>query len=201
VQIQFRYAFVVDARGLQVLDVTDPSAPRAVAGASVAIPDARSVYVARTHAYVAAGAHGLAIVDVERPERPVLEQWFDADGAMDDCRDVKLGITNDSLFAYVADGKNGLRVVELVTSGVTPGFAGFTQRPTPKLVATFPTSAPALAISEGLDRDRAVDESGNQLSVFDRRGARPFTLAEMQRLYLRDGRLYTVTDDGAVEAR
>jgi hypothetical protein len=39
-----------------------------------------------------------------------------------------------------------------------------------------------------------VDESGNQLSVFGRRGARPFTLEEMQRLYLRDGKLYTVTD-------
>jgi hypothetical protein len=45
-----------------------------------------------------------------------------------------------------------------------------------------------------LDRDRAVDESGNQVSVFGRIGSRPFTLAEMQRLYLRHGQLYTVTD-------
>jgi hypothetical protein len=52
----------------------------------------------------------------------------------------------------------------------------------------------ALAISKGVDRDRAVDESGNQLAVFGRRGARPFNLEEMQRLYLRDGKLYTVTD-------
>jgi hypothetical protein len=52
-----------------------------------------------------------------------------------------------------------------------------------------------LRISEGIDRDRAVDESGNQLAVFGRRGARPFTKAEMERLYLRDGRLFTVTND------
>jgi hypothetical protein len=52
-----------------------------------------------------------------------------------------------------------------------------------------------LAISKGIDRDRAVDESGNQLSVFGRRGARPLNQAEAQRLYLRDGTLYTVADD------
>jgi hypothetical protein len=205
VQIQFRYAFVADARGLRVLDVTDPERPAPVDGATVEIPGAQGVYVARTHAYVAAGERGIAIVDVERPVHPVLEQWFDADGQLDDVRDVKLGMTNDSLFAYVADGRNGLRVLELVTSGVTPGFAGFTQRPTPRLIATFRTGGPALAVSEGLDRDRGVDESGHQLSVFNRRGARPFHLAEMQKLYLRDGRLYTVTDedggDGVPEPR
>ncbi|MBV9436470.1 MAG: hypothetical protein JOZ44_10495 [Acidobacteria bacterium] len=50
-------------------------------------------------------------------------------------------------------------------------------------------------MSKGVDRDRAVDESGNQLTVFGRRGARPFTLEEMQRMYLRNGQLYTVTND------
>jgi hypothetical protein len=205
VQVQFRYAFVTDRSGLHVVDVTDPDAPKlagegagesADVAAFVPIADARNLYVARTHAYVAAGRRGLAIVDVERPERPVLEQTFDADGAMDDVNDVKVATTNDSVFAYVADGAHGLRVVELVTSGVTPGFSGFTQRPTPRLVATRPTSGPALAVSRGLDRDRAVDESGHQLSVFDRRGARPFTLEEMRRLYVKDGKLYTVSDDG-----
>ena len=66
--------------------------------------------------------------------------------------------------------------------------------PEPRLVATFRTKGPALAVSKGLDRDRAADESGNQLAVFGRRGARPFNLAETQRLYLLDGRLRTVLD-------
>ena len=39
-----------------------------------------------------------------------------------------------------------------------------------------------------------MDETGNQLAVFGRRGARPFNREEMQRMYLRDGKLYTVTD-------
>jgi hypothetical protein len=62
------------------------------------------------------------------------------------------------------------------------------------LIATYRTGGPALAISRGIDRDRAVDESGNQLAVFGRRGARPFNRAEAEKLYLRDGKLYTVTD-------
>jgi hypothetical protein len=40
----------------------------------------------------------------------------------------------------------------------------------------------------------AVDESGNQLSVFGRLGARPFSLEEMRRMYLRDGKPWTVKD-------
>jgi hypothetical protein len=72
---------------------------------------------------------------------------------------------------------------------------GFSPRPTPKLIATYRTNGPALAISKGIDRDRAVDESGNQIAVFGRRGARPFTRDEAARLYLRDGQPFTVPSD------
>ncbi|HET8668963.1 MAG TPA: hypothetical protein VFM10_13345, partial [Terriglobales bacterium] len=65
----------------------------------------------------------------------------------------------------------------------------------PKLIATYHSHGPALAISRGIDRDRAVDETGNQLAVFGRRGSRPFNKEELQRLYLRRGQLYTVSDD------
>jgi hypothetical protein len=40
-----------------------------------------------------------------------------------------------------------------------------------------------------------VDENGNQIAVFGRRGARPFTREEASRLYLRDGKPYTVPND------
>src|SRR5579872_3191455 len=194
IAIQFRYAFVVDHDGLKVLDVTQLDKPRMVPGAAVPFTDARNVYVARTYAYVSAGKQGLAIVNVERPEHPALDQFFNADGAMNDVNDVKLGATAASIFAYVADGRNGLRVVQLIAPENDPRFEGFSPRPIPKLVATYRTAGPALAISKGIDRDRAVDESGNQIAVFGRRGARPFNLEEMQRMYLRDGKLYTVTD-------
>jgi hypothetical protein len=150
--------------------------------------------VARTYAYVASGSQGLTIVDVERPEQPRVDQRFTADGALNDARDVKVAMTNASVFAYVADGGNGLRVVQLVSANATAGAFGFSPRPAPRLVATYRTRAPALSVSKGLDRDRAVDESGNQVAVFGRRGARPLTFDEMRRLYLRDGKVWTVTD-------
>jgi hypothetical protein len=67
------------------------------------------------------------------------------------------------------------------------------------VIAQHKTKGHALAVSEGLDRDRAVDEAGNQLSVFGRRGARPFTLEEMRKLYLRDGVVWTVRDEPGTE--
>ena len=39
-------------------------------------------------------------------------------------------------------------------------------------------------LSKGLDRDRAVDETGGQIAVFGRLGSRPFTRG--RRLYLDD---------------
>ncbi|MBI3665832.1 MAG: hypothetical protein HY236_06340 [Acidobacteria bacterium] len=193
--IQFRYAFVVDRQGLKVLDVTSLEHPRVAPGAFVPLPDARNLYVARTYAYVAGGKQGLVIVDVERPEHPFLDQAFTAEGEINDARDVKAAMTASSAFAYVADGKNGLRVVQLFSPTDTPEFLGFSPRPKPKLIATAHTRGPALAISKGIDRDRAVDESGNQLTVFNRRGSRPFNRQEGERLYLRNGQLYTVTND------
>ena len=53
-----------------------------------------------------------------------------------DLHDVKLGVTYVSEFAYLADGCNGLRVVQL-TSPETRGNYGFSPRPTPQLIATY----------------------------------------------------------------
>jgi hypothetical protein len=113
---------------------------------------------------------------------------------IDDLRDVKIGMVSASVFAFLADGHNGFKVVQLISAEETPGHYGFSPRPTPKLIAVYHTHTPALAVSEGIDRDRAVDEVGNQLAVFGRRGARPFNKEEMRRMYVRDGKLFTVTD-------
>jgi hypothetical protein len=117
---------------------------------------------------------------------------------MHEVNDIKIGMVAGSAFAFVADGRNGLRVLQIVSPWDDPAhFSGFSPRPTPKLIATARTRGPALAISKGIDRDRAVDESGNQLAVFGRRGARPLNREEMQRLYLHssNGAFYSVTDD------
>jgi hypothetical protein len=182
VAIQFRYAFVVDEEGLKVVDVTAPDQARVIDGALVPLTHALDVYVARTYAYVANGKDGIAIVDVEQPERPRLDQMYNAEGKLNDVHQVKVAMTNASLFAYVADGKNGMRILQLTSPETMPEYAGFSPRPRPVLIATFKTKGEALGISKGLDRDRAVDESGNQVSVFGRRGARPFNYDEILRM-------------------
>ena len=201
IAVQFRYAFVVDSEGLKVLDITHLDRPVGLPDGRVPLVDARNVYVARTYAYVSGGKQGLVVVDVEHPEQPKLDQVFNADGVMNDVNDVKLGMVSSELFAYVADGRNGLRVIQLFSPADDPNFSGFSPRPTPKLIATRRTRGPALAVSKGIDRDRGVDESGNQVAVLGRRGARPFNHEEMQRMYLRNGQLYTVTDSPPRPAR
>jgi hypothetical protein len=195
--LQFRYLFVAAADGMHVVDVTHPATPEIVQGAFAKLRDARRIYVARTFAYIADGAEGLAIIDVERPRAPRLYQIYTADGQITDASDVVVGSTNASLFAYVADGRAGLKVVQLTSPASQPGFYGFSPDPKPELIAWRRTASPALAIAKGLDRDRGVDETGHQIAVFGRLGSRPFNLAEMQKLYLDlSGRLQTVSNTG-----
>ncbi len=87
---------------------------------------------------------------------------YNAGGALDDARDVVVTSSNASLFAYVADGKNGLKVLQLISPNSQPRFYGFSPEPHPELIATYPTSSPALALSKGLPgpgrrRDRPPD--------------------------------------------
>ncbi|MBY0524292.1 MAG: hypothetical protein K2R98_12880 [Gemmataceae bacterium] len=191
---QFRYCFVCEKDGVVVLDITDLAKPRPVTG--IKLKEAKNIYVARTYGYVAAGKQGLVILDLENPEKPKIDQVYDAKGCINDLHDVKLGITYVSEFAYLADGKNGMRIVQL-TSPETPGNYGFSPRPTPKLIATYkiPHHGEALSVTKALDRDRAVDECGNQIAVFGRIGARPFNFVEQRKMYFRDGAVWRVSDD------
>jgi hypothetical protein len=201
VAVQFLYAFVVDSRGFHVIDIKDlqtRSEARVLPDAFVPLGHAKDVYVARTYAYVANGAEGIAIIDVERPERPFLDQTYNAAGTINDAHAVKVAMTNASLYAYVADGKNGLKVLQITDPETMPTFAGFSPRPMPQLIASFKTKGEAVGISKGLDRDRAADESGNQIAVFGRRGARPFDFSGVMRMLRTNdgtGDFFTVSDE------
>src|SRR5882724_10188557 len=138
IAVQFRYAFVTDADGLKVLDITDLEHPRPTS-AGVTLRDSRGIYLARTYAYVAGGQDGLAIIDIEQPERPRLAQLFNAGGQLNDAYDVKVGMMYVGLFAYVADGRNGLKVIQLSSPESVPGNLGFSPQPAPELIAYYPT--------------------------------------------------------------
>ncbi len=195
-QVQFRYLFVTAKDGFHVVDVTHPARAHEVKSGFIPLRHAHKLHVARTYAYVADGADGLAIIDVTKPEHPFVYQMFNAGGKINDAHDVVVGTTNASLFAYVADGKNGLKVIQLTSPASQPKFYGFSPEPKPQLIAWYPTRHPALSLSRGLERDRAVDETGHQIAIFGRIGSRPFNLKEMQRLYLdKSGKPWFVTDD------
>ncbi len=194
VAVQFRYAFVTDSEGLKVLNISNMAKPKVVTDKqkkAVVVPlsDAHGIYVARTYAYVAGGKDGLAIIDITKPEEPKLNQMFNAGGEINDTHDVKVGMTVNTAFAYLADGKHGLRVVQLIGPDENEDVYGWSPTPRPKLIATYETEGEALALSKGLDRDRGADESGNQLSVFNRRGAGPIPMEMVKRIQTK------VTDD------
>jgi hypothetical protein len=184
---------MTDADGFHVIDITFPEKPQVLSKASIALPDARSLYVARTYAYVAGGKEGVVIIDVEKPEAPFIYTKFNADGQINDAHDVKVATTNASLIGYVADGENGLVVLQLTDPERVPGFYGFSPPVKPKVIARKKTVGPAVALSKPLDRDRAVDETGHQVSVLGRIGSRPFTLEEMRKMFLTsEGKVWTV---------
>ena len=101
----------------------------------------------------------------------------------------------------MADGRNGLKVLQLISPASQPNFYGFSPAPKPELIAWAKTPSPALALSKGLDRDRAVDETGGQIAVFGRLGSRPFTRPEMERLFLNRRRFpFKVSDEADMAA-
>ena len=195
-QLQFRYLFVTTSAGLQVVDVTHPAQARIIPEATVKLANAQKLHLARTYAYVAAGAAGLAIIDITNPEKPWTYMMYTADGQLNDARDVTIASTNASAYAYVADGRNGLQVVHLTAPDRQPNFYGYSPEPKPILIATYQTKKPAISLNRPLERDRAVDETGGQMAIFGRVGSRPFTLVEQQQLYLDDkGKPWFVSDD------
>ena len=106
-----------------------------------------------------------------------------------------VGSTNASLFAYVADGKNGLKVLQLTSPESQPNFYGFSPEPKPQLIAGQADARAGAGAVQGPRprprgrRDRRPD-----------RGVRPPRLApvhpeEMAKLYLDpNGNPWFVTD-------
>ncbi len=118
--------------------------------------------------------------------------------------------THAAIIAAVTGALTGKPGVVLV--GVGPGAAStvngiayahleraplllFTDGPASSLHQAFDQSALFAPITKSQGRLRPGRDTGHQLAVFGGRGARLFTLDGMCRLYLRDGKLRTVTDE------
>ncbi|WP_372916428.1 LVIVD repeat-containing protein, partial [Sandarakinorhabdus sp.] len=193
--VQFRYLWVTTANGLELFDIADLARPVYHPEATFEIGNARKFYLARTYAYVAAKDEGLVIVDIKKPLAPKLYQRFTAGGTLNDAEDVVVATTNATLFAYVADGRNGVKVLQLTSPVSQPNFYGFSPKPMPELISFARTARPALSVAKGLDRDRGVDETGGQIAVLGRLGSRPFNRKETEHFFIgENGQPYRVTD-------
>jgi len=194
IAFQFRYAFITDCEGVKIVDITSPETPRLAA--SIPMNDARDITIMRSYAYIAAGADGLAVLDIERVEEPGEMRYFTAGGCINDASAVQCAATYGSLFCYVGDGVNGLRVIQLISPADGDHSKGISPDPFPRLIGTYcDNKGPIVNIAPGMPRDRFVDIDGNQIGVFGRLGARPFNRKEQHRMYRRNGQIYTVSDE------
>ncbi|MBL4682743.1 MAG: hypothetical protein JKY88_18760 [Pseudomonadales bacterium] len=191
---QFRFLFVTNSEGLQVIDITEPEQAYLIPNNIIEMADADKLSSARTYAYVAGGKEGIYIVDIKDPTKLRLHQVFTE--GITDAHDIVVATTNASLIGYVADGEAGLKVLQLTSPESQPRFYGFSPEPKPETIAHFKTSKPALSLSRGLERDRAVDETGGQVAVFSRVGSGPLSHEDMKKLYIdKDGKPWFVTDE------
>ncbi|WP_321419932.1 PGF-pre-PGF domain-containing protein [uncultured Methanomethylovorans sp.] len=111
--VEGNYAYIANGdNGLQVVDITNPTAPTIVGTYTYNSGAAYGVTVANNYAYVANGNSGLVIVDITNPAAPTFKGRYDTPG-------YAYGISVVGNYAYVADGGNGLVIVD-VTNPAAP---------------------------------------------------------------------------------
>ena len=110
------HAYVADYyNGLQVIDITDVTAPQVV-GEHYTGGRATDVVVVGNYAYLADGPAGLRVYDVSTPESPVHLGQYNTPGTA-------LAVTVAGNYAYIADKNKGLQIVD-VSSPSAPTWVG-----------------------------------------------------------------------------
>ena len=61
-------------------------------------------------------------------EQPGKPKYFDLDGKLNDTRCIRVASTNASLFAYVADGRNGLRVGDISSGNFKEKYTALVEK-------------------------------------------------------------------------
>lgn len=95
-----------DSAGLQILDVSNPSAPSLV-GSYDTTGTARGVDIVGSYAYVADGSAGLQVINISNPRSPVRVGGYYPCG-----NPTAIDVANG--YAYLAAGTGGLRVINVV---------------------------------------------------------------------------------------
>jgi parallel beta-helix repeat protein len=121
VDVSGNFAYVAaGSTGLQVVDVSNRSAPRIV-GTRDTPGNANDVKVVGNLAYVADGAAGLQIIDITNPINPVIIGSVDTPGIAQD-------VVVKGNLAFVADGITGLQIID-VGSPMSPTIIGAVDTP------------------------------------------------------------------------
>ncbi len=140
--------YIADATaGLRIVNVADPLFP-AVLGSAAASGPAKSIFVHENRAYVAYsdddGDSGLDIFNVANPAAPSLI----TSASMTDARDVWALEADGSVYALVADGTAGLKILD-VTDTESPLPASVTVHDmNPDAAITAPFTAVSVAAME-----------------------------------------------------
>lgn len=119
IEVSGAFAYIADgANGLVVVDI-DPFNTHVIADFQTG-GTARNIYLDGNLAYIAAADGGLVVVDISDPYNPVLHDQYTTTGSTVD-------ITIRDNHAFLADGGNGLKIINLTNSNVqyvpTGGFA------------------------------------------------------------------------------
>jgi hypothetical protein len=141
---------------LQMLDVSDPAHPIALARYEGLAPPVTGVTLAGGRAYVTTG-EGLVAVDVSQPEEPVGAGVYQADALPGWGRDFAHGnafAQGESSLAFVAAGEEGLQVVDVADPA------------RPKVVGGYNTGGHAWALALG-DGYAFIADEYNGLRVLD----------------------------------
>ena len=136
------YSYIADEYGgLQIIDITDPSAPIFTGGVHT-IKWAKDVFISGNYAFVADDEGGLKIIDISNPSIPVLIGYKNTPGSA-------IGVTISANLAYVADYDYGLQVLDVSDPS------------SPTVVRSFDNT---------LEHANGVDVRGSYAYVADRAG-------------------------------
>jgi hypothetical protein len=115
VQAVSNYAYVADAYGLQVIDISDPTNPTFIGNYDTSDP-AYGLQVIGNYAYIANYGSGLKIIDISNPTNPTFIGNYDTSG---DAHSLQV-VGN---YAYVADYGSGLQIID-ISNPTNPTFIG-----------------------------------------------------------------------------